>query len=142
MKRIKRQILSIAAIALPMIAAAQFQLAPLPYATDALEPYIDKATMKIHHGKHHNGYVNNLNAQVAANPDLAKMTLEQIQRSISKFGTAVRNNSGGHYNHSLFWQVMAPAGQRGQPSEALLKAISSAFGSFDQMQKKCRVCII
>ncbi len=135
MKQNRKNLLNIAVVTLlPLIAVAQFKLAPLPYATDALEPYIDKTTMEIHHGRHHNGYVNKLNAQIAANSALAGMSLEEIQQNVSKFGTAVRNNGGGHYNHSLFWQVMAPAGRGGRPSEALLKAINTAFGSLEQMK--------
>jgi superoxide dismutase, Fe-Mn family len=135
MKQNRKNLLHIAVMALlPLITAAQFKLAPLPYATDALEPYIDKTTMEIHHGRHHNGYVKKLNAQIAANTALAGMSLEEIQQNVAKFGTAVRNNGGGHFNHSLFWQVMAPAGRGGRPSEALLKAINTAFGSMDQMK--------
>src|SRR5438034_992111 len=82
-------------------------LPPLPYASDALEPIIDKQTMEIHHGKHHNAYVTNLNNAIART-DLEKMTIEEICKSISKHPAAVRNNGGGHYNHSLFWTIMAP----------------------------------
>ncbi len=127
---------TIAAICLPAVAFAQFSLAPLPYAADALEPHIDKMTMEIHHGRHHQAYVNNLNAQVKTFPELANMSLEAMQGQISKFNPAVRNNGGGHYNHDLFWKVMAPADQRGKPSAALDTAITAAFGSFDEMKKR------
>ena len=127
---------AIAAACLPALAAAQFTLAPLPYPADALEPHIDKTTMEIHHGRHHNAYVTNLNAQVKTFPELASLSLEAMQGQMSKFNTAVRNNGGGHYNHDLFWKVMAPAGQRGQPSTALAAAINAAFGSADEMKKR------
>ena len=115
---------------------AQFTLAPLPYPANALEPHIDAQTMEIHHGRHHNAYVNNLNAQVKTFPDLAKMSLVDMQKQMSKFNAAVRNNGGGHYNHDLFWKVMAPAGQGGKPSAALEAAINQAFGSLDAMKKQ------
>lgn len=126
----------LASLCLPALAAAQFSLAPLPYATDALEPAIDKTTMEIHHGRHHAAYVNNLNAQISTYPELDTLSLEALQGQVSKFNTAVRNNGGGHFNHTLFWQLMAPEGQRGQPSEALVTAINSAFGSVDEMKKR------
>lgn len=119
------------------VALAQpFTLAPLPYSFDALEPHVDKQTMEIHHGRHHKGYVDNLNAQVKSFPELEKLSLEQIQASVSKFNTAVRNNGGGHYNHDLFWKIMAPAAQSGQPSSALAAAIKRDFGSLDDMKKQ------
>ena len=111
-----------------------FQLPSLPYAFNALEPHIDARTMEIHHGKHHQAYVNNLNAAIAGT-DAEKLTIEQICANISKYSTAVRNNGGGHYNHSLFWTIMAPnAG--GNPSGKLAEAINSAFGSFDDFKTK------
>ena len=111
-----------------------FQLPSLPYAFNALEPHIDARTMEIHHGKHHQAYVNNLNAAIAGT-DAEKLTIEQICVNISKYSTAVRNNGGGHYNHSLFWTIMAPnAG--GNPSGKLAEAINSAFGSFDDFKTK------
>jgi Fe-Mn family superoxide dismutase len=121
---------------LPGLAVAQFSLAPLPYPADALEPHIDKTTMEIHHGRHHNAYVNNLNAQIMTNPELANLSLEAIQGRISQFNTAVRNNGGGHYNHDLFWQVMAPVGQRGAPGAALAADITQTFGSLDDLKKR------
>lgn len=116
--------------------AEEFKLAPLPYAVDALEPVIDKATMEIHHGRHHAAYVKNLNAQLTTYPELAGMSLEAMQGQISKFSVAVRNNGGGHYNHQLFWQIMAPKDQCGQPDAALDEAIRSAFGSIDTLKER------
>lgn len=120
----------------PVMAWAQFSLAPLPYAPEALEPHIDKATMEIHHGRHHAAYVNNLNAQAKNTPELATLSLEAMQQQMSKFNAAVRNNGGGHYNHDLFWKIMAPVGQTGKPSAALETAIANAFGSVDEMKKR------
>lgn len=118
------------------VAAQPFVLEPLPYASDALEPYIDKMTMEIHHGFHHQAYVNNLNAQVKNFPALANMSLEEMMGKISTFNAAVRNNGGGHYNHDLFWKIMAPPGKGGEPSTELSKAISEAFESLDAMKKQ------
>lgn len=112
----------------------KFELAPLPYAYDALEPYIDKATMEIHHTKHHQAYVNNLNNAIAGN-EMESLSLEQLIASASKYPAAVRNNGGGHWNHTFFWNVMAPA-KSSKPSEALLAAINSAFGNFDDFKKQ------
>jgi Fe-Mn family superoxide dismutase len=108
-------------------------LPALPYAPEALEPHIDAQTMQIHHGKHHQAYVNNLNAAIEKAPELASWSLEQLNRDIAKVPesvrTAVRNNGGGHWNHALFWTLMAPnAG--GAPSGALATAIDTAFGDF------------
>ena len=105
-----------------------FQLPALPYATPALEPHIDARTMEIHHGKHHNAYVTNLNKAIEGTP-LDGRSIEEILRGLDMKNAAVRNNGGGHYNHSLFWTVMAPnAG--GTPSGELDEAINTAFGSF------------
>lgn len=134
--RLNRLALFLVSSCLPALAAAQFSLAPLPYPTDALEPHIDKMTMEIHHGRHHAAYVNNLNAQAKTSPELATLTPEAMQGQISKFNTAVRNNGGGHYNHTLFWQLMAPEGQRGKPGSALETAINANFGSMDEMKKR------
>lgn len=114
-------------------------LPALPYAADALEPHIDAQTMNIHHGKHHQGYVNNLNAAIEKAPELASWSLDDLCARINEVPeavrTAVRNNAGGHWNHSLFWQVMAPnAG--GEPSGDLAAAINSAFGSFAGFKEK------
>lgn len=115
--------------------AEPFTLAPLPYAADALAPVIDQETMQIHHGRHHQAYVNNLNGQVATFPDLATLPLEAIMSRMSRYNSAVRNNGGGHYNHQLFWQVMAPPGQGGEPSVALYAAIKRDFGTLEALQK-------
>ena len=106
-----------------------FTLPNLPYAYDALEPYIDAKTMEIHHSKHHNGYTNNLNGAIQGT-DLEGKTIEDILANVSKAGAAVRNNGGGYYNHCLFWEVMSPNGG-GLPTGALAEAINAAFGSFD-----------
>ncbi|MFO7630006.1 MAG: superoxide dismutase [Prochlorococcaceae cyanobacterium] len=113
---------------------ADFTLPVLPYPVDALEPVIDAATMTIHHDRHHGAYVANLNAQVKDNPALKSISLEELQGQISTFPLAVRNNGGGHWNHTQFWAVMAPAGQGGTPSDDLLDAINSNFGSLEAMQ--------
>lgn len=110
---------------------AQFTLPDLPYAFDALEPAIDKETMQIHHDKHHAGYVKNLNDAVKGTA-LEKQSIEKILASVSKSSAAVRNNAGGHYNHSLFWQVMTPNGSA--PSESFVKVINSTFGSLDKFK--------
>ena len=106
-----------------------FELPALPYEHNALEPHIDTTTMQIHHGKHHQAYVTNLNNAVAGTP-AESMSIEDICKSISKYPAAVRNNGGGHYNHSLFWTVMGP-GKGGNPSGDLAAAIDAAFGSLD-----------
>ncbi|MEY3965134.1 MAG: superoxide dismutase, manganese [Bacteroidota bacterium] len=106
-----------------------FELPKLPYDLTALEPHIDAKTMEIHHGKHHQAYINNLNAAIEGT-DLSGKSIEAIMAEISKHSMAVRNNGGGHYNHSLFWTILGPnAG--GAPTGKLMDAISSAFGSFD-----------
>ncbi len=111
-----------------------FTLPPLPYAFNALEPHIDARTMEIHHGKHHNAYVTNLNNAIAGS-DAEKLSIEEICKNVSKYPVAVRNNGGGHYTHSLFWTILAPnAG--GNPSGAVADAINSAFGSFDEFKSK------
>jgi len=127
----KTRLLAAALLLVPTLALAEaaFELPALPYPADALEPYIDAETMNIHHGRHHRAYVDNLNAQVANFPELASLDLEAMQARISSFNVAVRNNGGGHYNHALFWQVMAPAGTGGAPSAALAAAIERKFGS-------------
>jgi len=123
-------------LAAPLQAAAEFSLPPLPYAANGLEPSIDARTMTIHHDRHHAAYVANLNAQITTFPELASVDLTALQGSISTYSPAVRNNGGGHYNHSLFWTVMAPGGQGGQPSAALAKAITAAFGSQEAMEQQ------
>lgn len=109
-------------------AMANFELPKLPYEYDALEPYIDKMTMEIHHTKHHNAYVTNLNKAVEGT-DMAGKSLEELMANISKYPMAVRNNGGGHWNHSMFWTIMKKGGG-GEPTGALAEAIKSAFGSF------------
>jgi Fe-Mn family superoxide dismutase len=111
-----------------------FTLAPLPYATDALTPVIDRETMELHHGKHHRAYVDNLNRAVAADPKLKGLTLEQLMGRVSGLPKAVRDNGGGHWNHSFFWTLMAPEGQRGAPSKALEAAIQRDFGGMDRFK--------
>ncbi|AOM76693.1 superoxide dismutase, Fe-Mn family [Pedobacter steynii] len=111
-----------------------FELPALPYATDALEPHIDKLTMEIHHGKHHQAYVTNLNKALEGKAE-ASQSIEEIVKNISKFPAAVRNNGGGHYNHSLFWEVLAP-NKGGEPKGELAEAINAAFGSFADFKTK------
>jgi Fe-Mn family superoxide dismutase len=116
-----------------------FTLPNLPYGFDALEPHIDAQTMQIHHGKHHQAYVNNLNAAIEKAPELANKSLDDLMRGINSVPeavrTAVRNNGGGHWNHSLFWQVMGP-GKGGEPSGKLADAIKSAFGDFSKFKEQ------
>jgi Fe-Mn family superoxide dismutase len=117
-----------------------FTLPPLPYAVDALEPHIDKMTMEIHHGKHHNAYVTNLNKALESAPDLASKTIEELLANNcaivpENIRTAVRNNGGGHINHSMFWQIMGPKAG-GQPGGKLGDAIKSTFGGFDAFKEK------
>jgi Fe-Mn family superoxide dismutase len=114
-------------------------LPPLPYAPDALEPHIDKATMEIHHGKHHQAYINNLNAALEKHADLQGKSAEDLIKNLSAvpedIRTAVRNNGGGHVNHTMFWQIMGPnAG--GTPTGAIAEAINSSFGSFDSFKEQ------
>jgi Fe-Mn family superoxide dismutase len=116
-------------------------LPALPYPTDALEPHIDKMTMEIHHGKHHNAYVTNLNAALDKHPELHAKSVEDLLKSINTvpedIRTAVRNNGGGHANHSMFWQVMGPnAG--GAPSGAIADAITGSFGGFDKFKEELK----
>ena len=111
-----------------------FTLPNLPYAFNALEPHIDARTMEIHHGKHHAAYVNNLNAAIQGTEWESK-SLEEILANVSKLSPAVRNNGGGHWNHSMFWEIMAPnAG--GQPSGSLADAINGTFESFDKCKEE------
>lgn len=116
-----------------------FSLPPLPYAYDALEPHIDKETMTIHHDKHHAAYVNNLNAALEGKADLASKSIEELISNLDvvpeDIRTAVRNNGGGHANHTLFWEIMTPGGAK-EPQGELADAINSAFGSFDEFKKK------
>lgn len=111
-----------------------FELAPLPYANNALEPHFDALTMEIHHDRHHNAYVTNLNAAVNDTP-LAGKSLEELFATISTLSPAVRNNGGGHYNHDLFWNILSPNGG-GAPVGTLAKAIDAKFGSFDAFKEE------
>lgn len=113
--------------------SGKFELPPLPYPYDALEPYIDKWTMELHHTKHHQGYVNNLNKALEGTELLGK-TLEELLRNASRVPVAVRNNGGGHWNHTFFWNIMKPNGG-GIPSGELLDAINSTFNSFENFKK-------
>ena len=110
-----------------------FELKPLPYPSDALEPHIDKQTMEIHHDKHHQAYTDKLNAAIEGS-DMANKSIEEILKNVGG-NTAVRNNGGGYYNHNLFWEILGPnAG--GQPSGALAEAINKKFGSFDKFKEE------
>ena len=111
-----------------------FELAPLPYANNALEPNFDALTMEIHHDRHHNAYVTNLNAAVTGTP-LEGKTLLELFSTISTLAPAVRNNGGGHYNHDLFWNILSPTGG-GEPVGTLGKAIDVKFGSFDAFKEE------
>jgi len=116
-----------------------FKLPDLPYSYDALEPYIDAKTMEIHHTKHHAGYVNKLNAAIEKYPELEKYSLEELLRNLESIPedirTAVRNNGGGHFNHSLFWEIMKKEGG-GEPKGELLNAIKRDFGDFNSFEEK------
>jgi len=111
-----------------------FTLPPLPYAHEALEPHIDTLTMQIHHGKHHQAYVDNLNKAIAGTPHENK-SIEQLVKEAGSISAAVRNNGGGHWNHTFFWESLAPQAG-GQPSGKLADAINAAFGSFTSFQEK------
>ena len=117
-----------------------FTVPPLPYASDALEPSIDKMTMEIHHDKHHGAYVTNLNKALESAPDLQSKSVEELLANNcaivpENIRTAVRNNGGGHINHSMFWQIMGPKGG-GAPKGNVAQAINAAFGSFDAFKEK------
>jgi Fe-Mn family superoxide dismutase len=117
-----------------------FELPALPYATDALEPHIDKTTMEIHHGRHHNTYVTNLNKALESAPELAGKTIEELLADNlavvpEAIKTAVRNNGGGHANHAMFWQLMSPKGG-GEPTGNVAKAIAAAFGDYAHFKEK------
>jgi Fe-Mn family superoxide dismutase len=116
-----------------------FTLPPLPYPYDALEPHIDARTMEIHHTKHHQAYVNNLNAAIDKAPELANKSLDELMRGVNglpeSVRTAVRNNGGGHWNHSMFWQLMGP-GKGGEPRGALADAIRQSFGDFSKLKEQ------
>src|SRR5437016_2551027 len=117
-----------------------YELPPLPYAPNALEPHIDTQTMEIHHGKHHNAYVTNLNKALESAPDVANKSIEELLANNcaivpENIRTAVRNNGGGHWNHSMFWKIMGP-GAGGAPIGNVAQAINAAFGSFDAFKEK------
>jgi len=123
-----------------------FTLPPLPYAPDALEPHIDKMTMEIHHGKHHQAYVTNLNKALESAPDLAGKSLDELLANglaivPESIRTAVRNNGGGHWNHTLFWELMAP-GAGGTPVGNLGAAMAASFGSYDAFKEKFKAAAI
>ncbi|MBW4527966.1 MAG: superoxide dismutase [Phormidium tanganyikae FI6-MK23] len=116
-----------------------FELKPLPYAYDALEPYIDATTMQIHHDKHHAAYVNNLNAAIEKYSDLQSKSVEELVTSLDQVPedvrAAVRNNAGGHVNHTMFWEIMGANGN-GAPTGAISEAINNSFGSFDAFKQQ------
>ena len=118
-----------------------FTLPALPYAPDALEPHIDKQTMEIHHGKHHNAYVTNLNAALEKAPELQSKSIDDLLKGINSvpeaIRTAVRNNGGGHANHTMFWEIMGPGGG-GAPTGAIADAINSSFGGFDKFKEEMK----
>lgn len=118
---------------------AKYELPELPYAANALEPHIDEETMKIHHGRHHNTYVTNLNNALEGHDDLASKSVEELVANLDavpeNIRTAVRNNGGGHANHSFFWQILSPNGG-GEPSGELAEAINNKFGSFDKFKEE------
>jgi Fe-Mn family superoxide dismutase len=117
----------------------KYEVPPLPYPKDALEPYIDALTMEIHHDKHHGAYVANANAALDKHPELQSMTVEELLRNIQRVPedvrTTLRNNAGGHANHSMFWTIMGP-GKGGQPTGALADAIQGTFGSFERFKEQ------
>ena len=125
-------IIAVMASSMTIIDQPKFQLPKLNYAYDALERSIDAQTMQIHHSKHHQGYVNNLNKALETE-STDNSSLETILKNISSYSTAVRNNAGGHYNHSLFWTILTPE-MNTKPSEKLLKAINQQFGSIDSLK--------
>jgi superoxide dismutase, Fe-Mn family len=122
-----------------------FTLPPLPYAYNALEPHIDEQTMRIHHDKHHDTYVKNLNAALEQHPDLQKKSIDELLRGVDTLPeairTPVRNNGGGHANHTTFWELMAPGGAK-EPGGALADAITKAFGGFSQFKEQfTKACV-
>ncbi len=117
----------------------EFILPPLPYAYDALDNYIDSQTMTLHHDKHHAGYVKNLNAAIALHPELKGKSLEELLRNLNTIpddiNSSVRNNGGGHANHTMFWEIMTPVG-KGQPTGAIAKALDATFGNFETFKQE------
>ncbi|SEM77056.1 superoxide dismutase, Fe-Mn family [Loktanella fryxellensis] len=134
-----KHFLSVVALsATPFAAVAQtdgtFTLTDLPYATDALAPVILQETMELHHGKHHQSYVDNLNAAITAGDAPADLTLQELVAAAGTYPDAVRNNAGGHWNHDFFWNTMAPADATGEMSDALSEAITGVFGSQEEFE--------
>lgn len=123
-----------AALTKELLSEKVFTLPSLPYPKEALEPYIDALTMDIHHGKHHQAYITNLNKAIE-NIEMEEKSIEEILKNVSKFPVAVRNNAGGHYNHSMFWTTMGPNGGE-VPSGILADAINATFGSFEEFKNK------
>lgn len=123
----------------PTVTAEPYVLPPLSFAPEALEPHVDAMTMQIHHGKHHAAYIKNLNQALDAHPELKTRSLENLLQNLNDLPrdifTAVRNNGGGHFNHSLFWQCLSPKGG-GRPQGELLEQMAASFGSFEAMQEK------
>jgi len=142
-RRTLLQLAAFSAVAQTVKAAeGPFTLPKLPYAYDALEPYIDAETMRIHHDKHHQAYVDNLNKAIAADPALSKMSVDELLRRLdtlpANVRTAVRNQGGGHANHSLFWQTLCPAAQSAKPGGALAGALAQTFGSQEKFEEHLR----
>ncbi|MGS2739466.1 superoxide dismutase [Sinomicrobium sp. M5D2P17] len=133
MKTVKILLIALSVLTLQEV-AAQFRQEPLPYAYDALEPFVDAQTMEIHYSKHHAGYVANLN-KALQKTGKSPASLEAIFSDISEYGVAVRNNAGGHFNHTLFWPVLTPQ-KNTKPSKELLEAIKRDFGGMDRLKEK------
>lgn len=135
---VKTAALGVLARSFSSAAGAPFSLPPLPYSYDALEPYVDAQTMHIHHDKHHQAYVDNLNKAVASEPSLAGKSVEELLANLDTLPqsvrTAVRNQGGGHANHSLFWQTLTPASRQKKPSGRLAAGINQAFGSQEKLE--------
>lgn len=127
---------ALSAVGTPPATTGPFQLTEMPYGYAELEPHLDELTMAIHHVRHHGGQVANLNRELERFPRLAELSIEEVMKQVSTFNASVRNNGGGHYNHDIFWRVMAPAGQRGEVSAPLLRAIERDFGSFEAMRER------
>jgi len=138
--------LGTAATRLARAADPPFTLPKLPYAYDALEPYIDAQTMQIHHDRHHQAYVDNLNKAVAGDPALAMLSVDELLERVdslpSPIRTQVRNQGGGHANHSLFWQTLAPASKSGKPSGTLAAALNRTFGSKEKFEEQLRAAAL
>ncbi|HTX39164.1 MAG TPA: superoxide dismutase [Bryobacteraceae bacterium] len=146
----RRTLLELATLSTAAAAASAaeppFTLPPLPYAYDALEPYIDAQTMQIHHDKHHKAYVDNLNKAISGDPALAKMSVEELLERLNTLPvalrTAVRNQGGGHANHSLFWQTLCPASQSGKPAGPLAAALDRSFGGQEKFEDRLQAAAV